>query len=86
MNQKAMAVLLLHENYSPSCWFWEGIEMARKVILSAVFVGSESRTPVGIAAMISGVFGMLRGRFRPISDRFEDYLQMTSLLVTSFNL
>lgn len=62
--------------------------MARKVILSAgvVFVGSESRTQVGIAAMISGVFAMLHGRFRPIPNRFEDYLQMTSLLVTSFNL
>ena len=88
MNQMAFAVLFLHENYSPSCWYWESIEMVRKVILSAgvVFVGSESRTQVGIAAMISGVFAMLHGRFRPISDRFEDCLQMTSLLVTSFNL
>lgn len=62
--------------------------MARKVIFSAgvIFVGSESRTQVGIAAMVSAGFAMLHGRFRPIPDRFEDYLQMMSLLVTSFNL
>ena len=84
----AFAIFFLHENYSPSCWYWESIEMARKVILSAgvIFVGSESRTQVGIAAMVSAGFAMLHGRFRPIHDRFEDYLQMTSLLVTSFNL
>ena len=84
----AFAILFLHENYSPGCWYWESIEMARKVILSAgvIFVGSESRTQVGIAAMVSAGFAMLHGRFRPIHDRFEDYLQMTSLLVTSFNL
>ena len=88
INSMAFAILFLHENYSPSCWYWESIEMARKVILSAgvIFVGSESRTQVGIAAMISASFAMLHGRFRPIPDRFEDYLQMMSLLVTSFNL
>ena len=88
INSMAFAILFLHENYSPSCWYWESIEMARKVILSAgvIFVGSESRTQVGIAAMVSASFAMLHGRFRPIPDRFEDYLQMMSLLVTSFNL
>ncbi|XP_078365434.1 uncharacterized protein LOC144649737 isoform X2 [Oculina patagonica] len=84
----AFAILFLHENYSPGCWYWESMEMARKVILSAgvIFVGSESRTQVGIAAMVSAGFAMLHGRFRPITDRFEDYLQMTSLLATSFTL
>lgn len=88
MKAMAFAILFLHENYSPGCWYWESIEMARKVILSAgvIFVGSESRTQVGIAAMVSAGFAMLHGRFRPITDRFEDYLQMMSLLVTSFNL
>lgn len=88
MEAVAFAILFLHENYSPSCWYWESVEMARKVILSAgvIFVGSESRTQVGIAAMLSAAFAMLHGRFRPITDRFEDYLQMTSLLAISFNL
>lgn len=88
MEAVAFAILFLHENYSPSCWYWESVEMARKVILSAgvIFVGSESRTQIGIAAMVSAAFAMLHGRFRPITDRFEDHLQMTSLLVTSFNL
>ena len=88
MKVMAFAVLFLHENYSPNCWYWESIEMVRKMILSAgvIFVGSESRTQIGIAAMVSGAFAMLHGRFRPITDRFEDYLQMLSLLVTSFTL
>ncbi|XP_078365430.1 uncharacterized protein LOC144649736 isoform X1 [Oculina patagonica] len=88
MEAMAFAILFLHENYSPSCWYWESMEMARKVILSAgvIFVGAESRTQIGIAAMVSAGFAMLHGRFRPITDRFEDYLQMTSLLATSFNL
>lgn len=84
----AFAIFFLHENYTSSCWYWESIEMARKVILSAgiIFIGSESRTKVGIAAMISAGFAMLYARFRPITDRFEDYLQMLSLLVTSIDL
>ena len=88
MTTMAFAILFLHENYSTGCWYWESIEMARKVIFSAgvIFVGSESRTQVGIAAMVTAGFAMLHGRFRPIRDRFEDYLQMMSLLVTSFNL
>ena len=62
--------------------------MARKVMLTAgvVFIGSQSRTQVGVAAMTSAGFAVLHALFRPIPDMFENYLQMTSLLVTSFNL
>lgn len=83
-----LSLSFLHENYSSKCWYWEAVEMARKVILTAgvVFIGSQSRTQIGVAAMTSAGFAVLHALFRPIPDLFEDYLQMTSLLVTSFNL
>ncbi|XP_078358133.1 uncharacterized protein LOC144642903 [Oculina patagonica] len=78
----------LYENYSDSCWFWEVLELLRKVILTSVLVmiGGESRTNLGTAAIISGFYAVLFASYQPISDRFEHWLQLVSLMATCANM
>lgn len=72
----------LHENYAPNCWFWEIIELLRKVWLtSALFLmGAETRSHLGAAAIASGTYCILVAYYKPIRDKFEHWLQLTSLL------
>ncbi|XP_067055503.1 uncharacterized protein [Acropora muricata] len=72
----------LHENYAPNCWFWEIIELLRKVWLtSALFlIGAETRSHLGAAAIASGTYCILVAYYKPIRDKFEHWLQLTSLL------
>ena len=60
-NETQAALSFLYENYSPNCWFWEVLELIRKVILTSVLVliGSESRTDLGVAAIMSGLYTVL---------------------------
>ena len=55
----ALGLRFLYENYSDRCWFWEAIDLFRKVILTSgsVLFGYQSRWAVGITAMISGKSG-----------------------------
>ena len=78
----------LYENYSDNCWFWEVLELLRKVTLTSVLVliGGESRTNLGTAAIISGFYAVLFASYQPISDRFEHWLQLVSLMATCANL
>ena len=78
----------LYENYSCDCWFWEVLELARKIILTSVivFIGGQSRTILGVAAIMSGLYTVLFASYQPISDRFEHWLQLMSLLATCANM
>ena len=91
-NQKRAEVLtglrFLFENYNPNSWYWELIETVRKVILTSalILVGSESRAYVGLACVMSGLYGMFFACKSPIVDPFENKLMLTSLAVTFVNL
>ena len=78
----------LFENYNPRTWFWELIEMSRKVILTSglILVGQESRSYVGLAWVMAGMYGMLFSWNRPIQDKTENRMMATSLAVTVVNL
>ena len=78
----------LYENYTESCWFWEVVELARKVILTSALalVGAESRTSLGVAALVSGFYSVVFAQYKPISDSFEYWLQLASLAATSVNM
>lgn len=78
----------LYENYTTKAWFWEIVELLRKLILtSAMFlIGTQSRTYVGIAALFSGLYTILHALYKPIPNLFEYWLQLTSLFVTFINL
>lgn len=78
----------LFENYSEKCWFWEIIELARKVLFTSalILVDSESRTYLGTAALMSGLYSVCFASYKPMKDQFEHWLQLASLLATSVTL
>ena len=78
----------LHENYNSRCWYWELVETVGKVILTSglIIVGGESRAYIGLALLLSGLYGMYFGLKKPISDPFENNLMLSALAVTFVNL
>ena len=78
----------LFENYKPHSWYWELVEMSRKVILTSglVLVGRESRSYIGLTLVIAGMYGITFSWIKPIRDAFENRLMSTSLAVTVVNL
>ena len=78
----------LYENYKARLWYWELVEMSRKVILTSglILVGQESRSYIGLAWVVAGMYGVIFAWNRPIQDTFENKLMTTSIAVTVFNL
>lgn len=78
----------LYENYSPNCWFWELIELGRKVVftLAIVIADTESRSYLAMLVVMSGLYAVLVAYHKPISDRFEYWLQVVSLVASLANL
>ena len=78
----------LFENYKQHSWFWELVEVSRKVILTSgiILVGHESRSYIGLAWVIAGMYGMVFCWIKPIKDATENRLMATSLAVTVVNL
>ena len=78
----------LFENYKNHSWYWELVEMSRKVILTSglILVGQESRSYIGLAWVIAGMYGVLFSWMKPIQDGVENRLMSVSLAVTVFNL
>ncbi|KAL9973705.1 hypothetical protein ACROYT_G020193 [Oculina patagonica] len=82
------ALRFLFENYKPCSWYWELVEMSRKVILTSglILVGQESRSYIGLAWVTAGMYGMLFSWIKPIQDVTENRLMTVSLSVTVINL
>ena len=78
----------LFENYEHRAWYWELVETSRKVILTSglILVGKESRSYIGLAWVIAGMYGIAFSWNKPIRDATENRLMATSLAVTVFNL
>ena len=78
----------LFKSYRPSSWFWELIEMSRKVIVTSglLLVGQETRSYIGLTLAIAGMYGTVFCWIHPLEDAFENRLMSTSLAVTVVNL
>ena len=78
----------LFENYKAHSWYWELVEMSRKVIITSclILVGQETRSYIGLAWVVGGMYGVLFAWIQPIQDVFENRLMTTSLAVTVVNL
>ena len=74
----------LFNNYKKSSWYWEMVEMSRKVIITSglFLVGKESRSYIALAWVVAGMHGVLFAWMKPIEDAFENKLMTTSLAVT----
>lgn len=78
----------LCENYKPQYWFWEIIELARKVTqtLLVTLLGWESKLTVLLTIGIAVSFLMLHARYLPMKSTFEQGLQMFSLVAIFINV
>ena len=87
-NEMLSGLRFLFENYKARSWYWELVEMTRKVILTAglTLVGQESRSYIGLALVIAGMYGIVFSWFKPIQDAMENKLMASSLAVTVVNL
>ena len=83
-----MGLRFLFENYNSQSWYWEFVETVRKLVLTSglILVGGESRAYIGLACVMSGLYGMLFAYVSPIKDKFENRLMLISLAVTFVNL
>lgn len=65
-----------YENYVLNCWFWEIIELLRKVWLILVFLlmGVEMRSYLGVVVIVFGIYCILVVYYKLISDNFEYWL------------
>ena len=78
----------LFESYKARSWYWELIEMSRKVMVTSglILLGQETRSYIGLAWVVAGMYGVLFAWIRPIKDAFENRLMTTSIAVTVVNL
>ncbi|XP_022799326.1 putative leucine-rich repeat-containing protein DDB_G0281931 isoform X2 [Stylophora pistillata] len=76
------------ENYKEKFWYWEVIEMYRKLILIALIhlFGSNSLFQISLTVLTVSVSGVVYTLFRPIKDKFEDRLQTFVLWIIFFDV
>ena len=76
------------ENYKEKYWFWEIIEMYRKLILISgiLLFDSTSQYQIVCAVIVASVSGITYSMARPIKGKFEDRLQAFVLWTTFFNV
>ncbi|XP_072014416.1 uncharacterized protein [Amphiura filiformis] len=76
------------ENYKREYWYWDVVELCRKVLQTSLIVlfGSEDPLTLGATVAVSMVFITSHAYFKPMKDSFEQILQMTSLVAIFLNL
>ncbi|XP_072048981.1 uncharacterized protein [Amphiura filiformis] len=76
------------ENYKREYWYWDVVELCRKVLQTSLVVlyGSEDPLTLGATVAVSMVFITSHAYFKPMKDSFEHLLQMTSLVAIFLNL
>ena len=81
-------VQYLIENYKREYWYWEIVEIFRKVLQTALVVmyGADDPLTLGVTIALSVVFIACHAYFKPMKDKFERKLQMLSLMAIFFNL
>ena len=81
-------IRFLCENYNPKYWFWEIVELSRKVLQTVLVVlyGASDPLTLGASIVLSVVFIAIHAYFKPMKDQFEHCLQMLSLLAIFLNL
>ena len=62
--------------------------MSRKVIVTSglILVGQETRSYIGLALVVAGMYGVVFAWIHPMQDAFENRLMTASLAVTVVNL
>ena len=82
------ALKFAYENYHQRCWFWEVIEMIRKFVMTVGVALLFSQTKLGLssAIVLAVLFALLHAAKKPMKDKFENFVQLVSLLTVPINL
>ncbi|KAJ8040674.1 Leucine-rich repeat-containing protein 15 [Holothuria leucospilota] len=88
INNYPIWLRFLCENYKPRFWFWEIIELCRKVTQTFVVIlcGWDSPVSIWLTVAIAAVFLTLHASYSPMKDRFEHRLQLTALWAIFLNM
>ncbi len=87
-NNEPLFIRFLCENYKPEYWFWEIVELSRKLLQTSLVVlwGSTDPLTLGLSISVSMVYTVIHAYVKPMKDTFEHWLQMLSLMAIFFNL
>ena len=84
----AFALKMTYGNYKTSCWYWEFIEMTRKLIMVVASSFLLENVKIGLYSniLLSVVFVVLHARKWPMKDSFDNYMQLLALVSVTLNL
>ena len=82
------ALKFLYENYHFHCWYWEVIEMTRKLFMTIGVVLFLRHTKTGLACtiIVAMGFALLHAIIQPVRSKFESAAQSLSLVLIPLNL
>ena len=84
----AFGLRVFYENLKRKYWFWEILEMYRKLILIVLVLLFESKGPnrIIVSVVTASAFGIAYTICRPIRGTFEDRLQAFALWIIFFDV
>ena len=84
----AAALKMTYGNYKTSCWYWEFIEMTRKLltIISCSFLLQDVKIGLYGSILLSIVFVVLHAKIWPMKDSYDNYMQLLALVSVTVNL
>ena len=84
----AFALKMTYGNYKTSCWYWEFIEMIRKLVMVVASSFLLDNVKIGLYSniLLSIVFVVLHARKWPMKDSFDNYMQLLALVSVTVNL
>ena len=84
----AFAIKMTYGNYKTSCWYWEFIEMIRKLVMVVASSFLLDNVKIGLYSniLLSIVFVVLHARKWPMKDPFDNYMQLLALVSVTVNL
>ena len=82
------ALKFTYENYHSHYWYWEVIEMIRKLLMTIGIVLFVGHTNIGLTCtiIVAMIFTILHAIHKPFKSRFESGAQFFSLVVIPLNL
>ena len=82
------ALKILYGNYKTSCWYWEFIEMTRKLLMVIASSFLLQNIKIGLYGniLLSIIFVLLHARKWPMKDSFDNYMQLLALVSVTVNL
>ena len=84
----AFALKMTYGNYKRSCWYWEFMEMIRKLLMVTASSFLLQNVKIGLYSniLLSIVFVVLHAKKWPMKDSFDNYMQLLALVSVTINL